>query len=846
METIELADNPQQPPDSNLSELALQPEPAAVLSDDVTQEHVAPLSAEELPQPPQQELPGPPPLGHELPGPPPITAELQAHLQAQQTQAAQETRKRRNRWGDPKNIEPLATGSPVVSVAQQEEPPTVQTDAPSAEPDAGANQEGAEGTKRKRRSRWETAEVPETAVTAAAGALVPKFPKELTLPGGIKVVLPSHLTGEPAHVDPKLKALHDELQELNRRLLNNELNIPPEGQRSPSPEPIYDKNGIRLNTREIRYRERLTDRRQTVIEDLIKEDPNYKPPPDYKPRKYHRKIFIPHAEFPGYNFIGLIIGPRGNTQKRMQKETNTKIAIRGKGSVKEGASRDPKYDYGEDEELHVLITGDTQDDVNNAADMIEKLLEPVDEARNEHKRLQLRELAALNGTLKDDQACYLCGDGGHRSYECPKKSTEIYALPDDIKAKVDAQYQRDVARVNPEMAGKIEDEYKSFLAELGGAPPPELMGFDSNNASTSGAGRGKHRHDDIPDDCKLYVGSLSQSITDRILLQMFEPFGTVTFAQVLTDAATGASRGYGFVHFSNAGSAKSASDGMNGKVVDGRPLIVRLRSESSKGPGAGPRPDSVSEDCKLYVAYLPATITEQSLSAMFGAYGPVVDVRIIKDHSTGLGKGYAFISMGSPGSAAAAIRGLNGYKLEARNITVTKCKPASGQPQQQTHEFSGSPGHQNITGTPMVAQSGIMRPNVAPPAGMAMQGGYPPPMYGQPGQPPLPSGPPPPLPGAPYYPPPAYPGAVLGPPPVYAPPGPMPTGGPMYRPPYPMAAPSAPYPGYYPPPGVPAPAPALPPYPPPVQPPLPPTPPDAEKLQSDYEKFMSEMQRTFS
>ena len=49
----------------------------------------------------------------------------------------------------------------------------------------------------------------------------------------------------------------------------------------------------------------------------------------------------------------------------MQKETNTKIAIRGKGSVKDGASRDPKYDYGEEEELHVLISGDTQQDVSS-------------------------------------------------------------------------------------------------------------------------------------------------------------------------------------------------------------------------------------------------------------------------------------------------------------------------------------------------------------------------------------------------------------------------------------------------------------------------------------------------
>lgn len=70
--------------------------------------------------------------------------------------------------------------------------------------------------------------------------------------------------------------------------------------------------------------------------------------------------------------------------------------------MKEGASRDPKYDYGEEEELHVLITGERQEDVDKAVDMIERLLEPNDDTLNEHKRLQLRELAALNGTLKDE------------------------------------------------------------------------------------------------------------------------------------------------------------------------------------------------------------------------------------------------------------------------------------------------------------------------------------------------------------------------------------------------------------------------------------------------------------
>lgn len=115
---------------------------------------------------------------------------------------------------------------------------------------------------------------------------------------------------------------------------------------------------------QVRSKDKLMNRRSELIEELIKNDPTYRPPNDYRPPKKHRKIFIPQSAYPGYNFIGLIIGPRGNTQKRMQKETNTKIAIRGKGSVKEGASRDPKYDYGEEEELHVLITGDTQRDVS--------------------------------------------------------------------------------------------------------------------------------------------------------------------------------------------------------------------------------------------------------------------------------------------------------------------------------------------------------------------------------------------------------------------------------------------------------------------------------------------------
>ena len=77
-----------------------------------------------------------------------------------------------------------------------------------------------------------------------------------------------------------------------------QVELPPEEERSPSPPPVYDRNGIRQNTREMRTKERQTNRRQDVIEELIKRDPRYRPPPDYRPSKKWKKIFIPEKQYP--------------------------------------------------------------------------------------------------------------------------------------------------------------------------------------------------------------------------------------------------------------------------------------------------------------------------------------------------------------------------------------------------------------------------------------------------------------------------------------------------------------------------------------------------------------------
>lgn len=103
------------------------------------------------------------------------------------------------------------------------------------------------------------------------------------------------------------------------------------------------------------------------------------------------------------------------------------------------------------------------------------------------------------------------------------------------------------------------------MQELGGAPPPEMMGLDPYPVSAPRSRMGRPG-DELPDDCKLYVGNLSQALTDATMKSMFEPFGTVLHAAAVIDPTTGQGKGFGFVHYADAGSARMAAQGLHGKV----------------------------------------------------------------------------------------------------------------------------------------------------------------------------------------------------------------------------------------------------------------------------------------
>lgn len=80
----------------------------------------------------------------------------------------------------------------------------------------------------------------------------------------------------------------------------------------------------------------------------------------------------------------------------------------------------------------------------------------------------------------------------------------------------------------------------------------------------------------------LYIKNLEPHITNQDLNQTFRKFGRIISARVMTNPATGQSKGYGFVSFGKSEEAAAALQEMNGVMLGSRPLIVAYH-EPRKG-----------------------------------------------------------------------------------------------------------------------------------------------------------------------------------------------------------------------------------------------------------------------
>ncbi|TKS75245.1 ELAV-like protein 1 [Collichthys lucidus] len=216
---------------------------------------------------------------------------------------------------------------------------------------------------------------------------------------------------------------------------------------------------------------------------------------------------------------------------------------------------------------------------------------------------------------------------------------------------------------------------------------------------------------DMIKDANLYISGLPRTLSQQDLEDMFTRFGHIINSRVLVDQASGLSRGVAFIRFDKRSEAEDAVKHLNGHTPPGssEPITVKFAANPNQarnsqmmsqmyhgqsrrfgGPvhhqaqrfrfspmsvdhmGGG---NSVSGNSStgwcIFIYNLGQDADEAILWQMFGPFGAVVNVKVIRDFNTNKCKGFGFVTMTNYEEAAMAIHSLNGYRLGDKVLQVS-------------------------------------------------------------------------------------------------------------------------------------------------------------------------------
>ncbi|XP_044016356.1 ELAV-like protein 3 isoform X19 [Aphidius gifuensis] len=226
----------------------------------------------------------------------------------------------------------------------------------------------------------------------------------------------------------------------------------------------------------------------------------------------------------------------------------------------------------------------------------------------------------------------------------------------------------------------------------------------------------------------LYVSGLPKNMAQQDLENLFSPYGRIITSRILCDNITGLSKGVGFIRFDQRVEAERAIQELNGTIPKGssEPITVKFANNPSNNNKAIPpiaaylapqasrrfggpihhptgrfstgkamlainkglqRYSPLAGDLLansmlpgnamngsgwcIFVYNLAPETEENVLWQLFGPFGAVQSVKVIRDLQTNKCKGFGFVTMTNYEEAVVAIQSLNGYNLGTRVLQVS-------------------------------------------------------------------------------------------------------------------------------------------------------------------------------
>merc|ERR1711981_342187 len=227
----------------------------------------------------------------------------------------------------------------------------------------------------------------------------------------------------------------------------------------------------------------------------------------------------------------------------------------------------------------------------------------------------------------------------------------------------------------------------------------------------------------------LYVSGLPKHMTQPDLERLFASCGNIITSRILCDnisggtkegSVPGLSKGVGFIRFDQRVEAERAIQKLNGTIPEGatEPITVKFANNPSNNakaipplaaylapqaarrafgagalhpagrcrysplagdllagnpilPGAGTTPTVNGSGWCLFVYNLAPETEENILWQLFGPFGAVQNVKVIRDLQTNKCRGFGFVTMTNYDECLVAIQSLNGYTLGNRVLQVS-------------------------------------------------------------------------------------------------------------------------------------------------------------------------------